>query len=100
MLMYRNAEFTTELNEYFRHTKEQTCFYVESLLESRAARFILVHHNKTAKSIPKQGKLFQMAIKYTNVFHCKTLQNLPKLVFFGLKIYLPSGNPVGKNLPA
>jgi hypothetical protein len=23
----------------------------------------------------------QMAIKYTNIFHCKTLQKLPKLVF-------------------
>jgi hypothetical protein len=27
-----------------------------------------------------------MAIKYTNIFHCKTLQNLTKLVVFGLKI--------------
>jgi hypothetical protein len=27
-----------------------------------------------------------MVIKYTNIFHCKTLQNLPKLGFFGLKI--------------
>jgi hypothetical protein len=27
-----------------------------------------------------------MVIKYTNVFHSKALQNLPKLGFFGLKI--------------
>jgi hypothetical protein len=31
----------------------------------------------------------QMVIEYTNLFHCKTLPNLPKLGFFGLK----SGNP-------
>jgi hypothetical protein len=24
---------------------------------------------------------------YTNISHCKTPQNLPNLVFFGLKIY-------------
>jgi hypothetical protein len=28
-----------------------------------------------------------MAIKYTKIFHCKILQNLPKLWTFGLKIY-------------
>jgi hypothetical protein len=28
-----------------------------------------------------------MAIKHTNIFHCKVLHNLPKLAFFGLKIY-------------
>jgi hypothetical protein len=29
-----------------------------------------------------------MSIKYTNIFHCKTVQNVPKLRFFGLKINL------------
>jgi hypothetical protein len=28
-----------------------------------------------------------MAIKYTNIVHYKTVENLPKLGFFGLKIY-------------
>jgi hypothetical protein len=32
-----------------------------------------------------------MVIKYTNIFHCKTLQNLPKLRF--LFENKPSGNP-------
>jgi hypothetical protein len=27
----------------------------------------------------------QVSIKYNNIFHCKTLQNLPKFGFFGLK---------------
>jgi hypothetical protein len=31
-----------------------------------------------------------MAIKYTDIFHCKTLQNLPKQGFLVWK----SGNPV------
>jgi hypothetical protein len=28
-----------------------------------------------------------MANKFVNIFHCKTLQNLPKIDIFGLKIY-------------
>jgi hypothetical protein len=31
----------------------------------------------------------QIAIKYTNTFHCKTLQNLPELGFENM----PSGSP-------
>jgi hypothetical protein len=34
----------------------------------------------------------QVSINYTNIFHCKTLQNLPKFVFF-LFENKPSGNP-------
>jgi hypothetical protein len=29
----------------------------------------------------------QMAVKYTNIFHCKALQNLPKLGFLFCKFY-------------
>jgi hypothetical protein len=32
-------------------------------------------------------EIYQMAIKYTNIFRYKTLQNLPQKGFFGLKIY-------------
>jgi hypothetical protein len=38
-----------------------------------------------------------MAIKYANICHCKTLQNLPKLGFLVWKIFnenMPSGNTV------
>jgi hypothetical protein len=31
--------------------------------------------------------------KYSNIFHWKTLQKLHNAGFFGLKIYVPSGNP-------
>jgi hypothetical protein len=40
---------------------------------------------KTGKKLPKDHKhklyrkIFQVVIKYTNIFHSKTLQNLPKL---------------------
>jgi hypothetical protein len=44
---------------------------------------------KIRKSIGR--KLDQMSIEYTNTFHCKTLQNLPKVGFLFEKI--PSGNP-------
>jgi hypothetical protein len=37
------------------------------------------------------SKFTKMAIKYTNIFHSKNLQNLPKLGFFVEN--MPSGNP-------
>jgi hypothetical protein len=33
------------------------------------------------KTFPMTVKLDQMVIKHAKIFHCKTLQNLPKLVF-------------------
>jgi hypothetical protein len=49
-------------------------------------------HYQMAIKIPNDRKIFQMAIKYTNIFHSKILQNLPKSVF--LFENKPSGNPV------
>jgi hypothetical protein len=37
------------------------------------------------KNITKDRKMDQASIKYTIIFHCNTLQNLPKFGFFGLK---------------
>jgi hypothetical protein len=34
------------------------------------------------KSIPNGSKIEEMSIKFTNIFYCKTLQNLPKLAFW------------------
>jgi hypothetical protein len=34
---------------------------------------------KYHKNIPNVRKIYKMCIKYTNIFACKTLQNLPKL---------------------
>jgi hypothetical protein len=36
---------------------------------------------------PYGHKLYQTAVKYTNIFPSKALQNVPKLGFFGLKMY-------------
>jgi hypothetical protein len=36
-----------------------------------------------------------MAIKYTNIFYCKTLQKFTQIVRLGLK-NMPSGNPDSK----
>jgi hypothetical protein len=35
--------------------------------------------------ITKDSKMDQVSIKYTNIFHCKTLQNLPKFGFSAWK---------------
>jgi hypothetical protein len=64
----------------------------------RIAIFYLAQHTKAVKMYQNDHKIHQMAIKctkyvdqlvitYTNIFICTTLQNLPKLGFFGLKIY-------------
>jgi hypothetical protein len=58
----------------------------------RVARFFWVH-TKTGKnipnnhkntqctlSIPNARKIDRMSIKYTNIFHCRTLQKIPKFV--------------------
>jgi hypothetical protein len=41
--------------------------------------------NKMPLNLPICIKTYQIAIKYTNIFHYKTLQNLPKNGIFGLK---------------
>jgi hypothetical protein len=55
----------------------------------RVARFFLLQYSKTGESIPNYPRqytklpeaIYQMAIKYTNIFHSETLQNLPKFRF-------------------
>jgi hypothetical protein len=45
-----------------------------------------------AKKLPIGRKIYQMAIKYTKIFHSKTVQNLPKIEFLVWKqtIWQPS----------
>jgi hypothetical protein len=38
-----------------------------------------------ATKYTKWHKIYQMDIKSTNNFHCKTLQNLPQIGIFGLE---------------
>jgi hypothetical protein len=65
---------------------EQKC------LDNRVARFLLVQHTKTVKiyqmstkctkcpdNLPIGRKIYQMAKKYTDIFHDKTLKNLPQM---------------------
>jgi hypothetical protein len=67
---------------------------------TRVARFSWAQHTKTGKmyqmttkftkspsNLPIGRKIYQIAVKYTNIFHYNTLQNLPKSGIFGLKIY-------------
>jgi hypothetical protein len=43
--------------------------------------FFLVRTYQNEKNIPNDHEYFQMAVKYTNIFHFKALQNMPKLGF-------------------
>jgi hypothetical protein len=60
----------------------------------RVARFFLVQNTKMGKNVPNYHELYQLSIKYnkyckidqvtikyTNIFHCKNLQKLPKFGF-------------------
>jgi hypothetical protein len=51
-------------------------------LDSRVARLFLTQNTITGKNIPNGRKIFQMTLKYTNIFYSKALQNLPKLGFW------------------
>jgi hypothetical protein len=71
----------------------------------RGCQILLLHRYQNGKNIPNNhtynipnshnvyvpnySKIGQRATKYTNIFHCNTLQNLPKLWFENM----PSGNP-------
>jgi hypothetical protein len=44
-------------------------------------------YTKCQQNIPIGRKIDRMTIKCTNIFYCKTLQNLPKVGNLGLKIY-------------
>jgi hypothetical protein len=53
---------------------------------------IITKYTKWPKNISNGHKIDQMVIKYTKIFHSKTLQNLPKFCFFWFE-NKPSGNP-------
>jgi hypothetical protein len=45
----------------------------------RVARLFLVQRTKTEKMYQNDYKIYEKVIKFINICHCKTLQNLPKL---------------------
>jgi hypothetical protein len=96
----QNPEFFSgETNN--NENSSSSSFFLSCLeFETRVARFIMLQHTKTGKiyeNIPNGRNIDQMDTKYTNIFDCKALQNLPKWGF-RFKIGIPSGNPVGNSL--
>jgi hypothetical protein len=54
-----------------------------------------INYTKPPYNMPNGHKIFKMIKKYSNIFHSKAHQNLPKLGFwFENK---PSGNPGGSD---
>jgi hypothetical protein len=67
---------------------------------SRAARFYLVQDTQTAEKIPNVHKIYKMEITYTkwpnNIPPKISTFSIPKceqIGIFGMKMYVPSGNP-------
>jgi hypothetical protein len=52
---------------------------------------ITTNYTKWSQVIPNGRKIFQMVIKYPNIFLSNALQNLPKVGYLGRK--KTSGNP-------
>jgi hypothetical protein len=52
------------------------------------------NYTKLTYNIPNGREIFQMVVKYINIFHTKALQNIPKFEFWYKN--KPSGNPVVK----
>jgi hypothetical protein len=58
-------------------------------IRGRVARFLLTQYTKTGKKYTKLPtghikngrKIFQMTLKFTNIFYSNALQNVPKLGF-------------------
>jgi hypothetical protein len=70
----------------------------------RVARFFCYNLPKWGKYTDLPGNIlnvniiWQMAVKYTNIFLCKILQKLPKFGIFWFE-NIPSGNTVGDTSP-
>jgi hypothetical protein len=56
-------------------------------LWNRGCQIFLAKTYQNEKNIPTNQKIYQMDLKYTRVFHCKTLKNFPKVGFLVLEIY-------------
>jgi hypothetical protein len=52
------------------------------LLNGHKIYQMITKYIKWLQNIPNGRNIDQLAIKYTNIFHCKTLQNLPKMGFW------------------
>jgi hypothetical protein len=69
--------------------------FFETVFWYRVARFFDTTRKSTTKlpngykiGIPNGSNIFQLGIKYTNIFHSiQALQDLPTLGFFGFRIY-------------
>jgi hypothetical protein len=82
-----------------------TSTHVIGRIETRVARFCIVHDTKNRKmyqmnkkctkwslNITNVHKMFKMAIKYINFFQSKALQNFTQIGIFWFE-NKPSGNP-------
>jgi hypothetical protein len=48
---------------------------------------ITINYAKWPQNVPNARKIDQNRPTYSNIFHCKILQNFPQIEIFGLKIY-------------
>jgi hypothetical protein len=79
------ATFLTKTKSGKNEVRAVTCKHAnkfilcsEGTMYTRVTRFFLEQNTKTGKNIPNYHEVYQMSIKYNILFHCKTLQNLPK----------------------
>jgi hypothetical protein len=79
--------------------------------DARIARLILVRHTKIGKNIPDNIKTYQISynvpngikmhqtdIKYTDIFHSKAQQNIPKSGFLLMLYHLATRATQAQNI--
>jgi hypothetical protein len=65
-----------------QHTEGLPDFSVSNMPKLGKYTKLNIKYTKWPQNIPNIRKIYQKAIKYTNIFHCKSLQNWPELLFF------------------
>jgi hypothetical protein len=92
----------TRLTERLACRPDQGCqIFLGTPYQNGENRYqITINYTKWPQNIPNGCKIDPMAIKYTNIFYCKTLQNLPKLGFLFSKytIWQPWSRPMGMKI--
>jgi hypothetical protein len=67
---------------YEIYSKRQGCqIFLVTTYQNWGIYNKLPHNIPNVQNIPIGRKIDKMFIKYANVYHCRTLQNLPKLGF-------------------
>jgi hypothetical protein len=80
-LVSSQSENCNKEKKSFRHCQKGCQIFLDTIFQNGEKLPNAHNITNSTSSIPNGLKTFQRTIKYTNIFHSKALQNLPKLGF-------------------